>query len=290
MKYRLVELLKCPSDPDEFLRVAEAQVSEVFPYSGDLRPPVCRAGCGLLGNWFADIPEALPVTHRFDCRRCLGMEIETARIVCPGCGWSLEVSDGVLRPPTASPAGDPMPEGSLPQKIGTLTERLLDLKIGDLALVLAPLPASTLERWGCNGIERLHVELDPETLMAHRARSCANGQGLVHHLAGPMDAAVFRSGRFDAVISLVPPDRLAASQEALGLIPSLLRPAGRILLLFPRQRGLGGSGKARLDRHHQTLPESYHGFHSRLVSGPQADLVLLSRPKPSRATKPKIAL
>lgn len=284
MKYRLVELLRCPSHPDELLRVMGAQVSEVFPYSGEVYPPVCRAGCGLLGNWFDDIPEQLPATHRFDCRRCLGVEIEAARIVCPQCGRALVVSNGVLQPAEVASTENVAQAGTVSPRTAGLIDRLLGLKVGELALVLAPLPPSTLERWGSSGVERLQVELDAETVYAARARSCANGQGLAHHLAGPVDAEALRPGQYDAIVSPVPPDRFSRFAEALGLLPSLLRPSGRALLMFPRLRGERGSGAVRLDRHRESLPESFQGFDARLAVGSHVDMLLMNRPGPSGST------
>src|SRR3970040_956817 len=97
MKFRLIEFLRCPDHPESMLRVRHAQLSDVFPCSNDISSPVCRSGCGLYGNWFADIPGDLPSGYFLDCKRCLSTEIEAGSIVCPDCDFRVDIEEGVLK-------------------------------------------------------------------------------------------------------------------------------------------------------------------------------------------------
>ncbi len=278
VKYRLIELLRCPEHPQEILRVTSAHVSEVFPCAFDIQAPICRSGCGLMGNWFSDIPQNLPSSHRLDCRRCFGMEIETAELTCPECGWSLEVEGGVLGPNGTKGPGSSEPETELPTKVGLRAEKLLDLHTGDLTLLLASMPEAVFERWGGQGIERLHVEMHPETLAAHRARACAHGQGLAYYLAGPMDISVFRPGQFDSVITMFPTDKLASIEDTLENLPALMRPSGRILMIFDKKRkGSSTSAKEFLESH----PEAFGSYRHKVESHRDFDLLLLEPSEPS---------
>ncbi len=282
MKYRLVELLRCPEHPNTMLRVTGARLSEVFPYSGELSQPVCRSGCGWLGNWFTDIPETLPPHHRFDCRRCMDTEIETAELRCPECGWSLKVVDGVLQG-CGSDTCSFEPDVPFNRRAGMLIDKQIALQPGELALVLAPLPGAMLERWSGRGIERLQVELSSEVMLSGRARSCANGQGLVHYLGGPVDLSILRPREFDALILPVPSTRLAGYPEALALIPPLLRQSGRAVLAFGHDSH--GSPRMSPEAVREELPDSFDDLDVTVHRSPGVDLVFARRPEPENGNE-----
>lgn len=278
MKYRLIELLRCPDHPDAMLRVTSAHVSEIFPCAGNVRTPFCRSGCGLMSNWFADIPQNLPQAHRLDCRRCLGMEIETAALTCPECGSELKVKDGVLTGHTGAESCESDPAPGYPVAIGKLVDKLLNLQPGDITVVLAPLPEETEKTWGESGIERLHIETHTETLLANRARSCANGEGMVHYLGGPLDIDVLRPGQFDAILAAIPTVCFANLPESLDSVPALLRPSGRMLLFFQKEKNRSRAGP---EKYLARLPEVFRKFERRLESTREIDLLLLTPPIPA---------
>jgi hypothetical protein len=279
LKYRLIELLQCPEHPEAMFRVISARISEIFPCAVELHTPYCRAGCGLLGNWFTEIPQNLPQSHRIDCRRCLGMEIETATLSCPVCDAGIRVESGVLLgQDNGGQAGPVEALEKLPAKTGAIIERLLDLQPADMAVILAPVPDETDRKWSESGVERLFVETDHEALFSHRARTCANGEGFTHYLAGPIDISLVRPGQYDAIIALIPTDRWKDSPGSLESMPSLLRPSGRMLLLFEKDRG---NHRHDPGGHVETLPASFHGYDRTAESTREHDLVLLTPPRPS---------
>jgi len=279
MKYRLVELLRCPAHPRAMLRVTGARVSEVFPYSGQLQVPVCRTGCGYLANWFIEIPATLPISHRLDCRRCMGTEIETAELTCPECQWSLKVVDGVIRA-SGGCEKEPEEEAPLPQGIGGPIDRYLDPQPGEVALILASLPESTLAKWSSRGVERLQVELNPEVMVAGRARCCANGQGMVHYIGGPLDISIFRPGEFDALVVQVPSERVSAFDQALEQIPALLRPSGKAVLVYPHEAAGSHGADDRRERLIRDLPKAFDGLTTRVARATGIDLVMVEHPEP----------
>jgi len=274
MKHRLVELLGCPSHPNQMLRVVRACLSEVFPYSGELRIPQCRSACGLLGNWFDEIPMVLPAANRLNCRRCIGTEIESACLVCPECDFALEVCEGVLMPTEPAPADAQQVERHLAYKAAKAIAEFLELSSGDLVLVLAPLPETMLDHLGCSGVEQVRVELRPETVISHRARSCANGHGLAHYIAGPLDSGILRSGQFDAVVLAIPSAHLIDKPECLERVPDLLRPAGRMVLVMEPEAGKLTKSE-RVKHHLANLPASFQRFEPRLSRIAGNDLLML---------------
>jgi hypothetical protein len=287
MKYRIVELLRCPDHPERMLRVTDAYLSEIFPFSGDLSLPVCRRGCGYLGNWFADIPESLPRTHRIDCRRCMGTEIESAVLTCPVCGWSLIAADGVLQA-----CGDTQctfaDEYALSNRMAGPIEKHLDLHQQQLALVLAPLPDSTVRKWSHEQVERLQVELSSEVMLSGRAKCCANGDGMVHYLGGPLDISILRPEEYDALVATIPTERIAGWPEWFAQVPSLLRKSGRAVLVYP---STPESPRGVVERHNkirQELPEGFNDLVLKFTEVPGADLLLVEHPEPENGFKLKI--
>jgi hypothetical protein len=280
MKYRLVEMLRCPAHPDLMLRVTGTHLAELFPYGGDVQVPVCRAGCGLLGNWFKDIPESLPTHHRFDCRKCLGTEIETATLRCPDCDWSVQVIDGVLQTYITNGEPEIRAEEPLNRKVGPPIEKHLSLQSGEIVLVLAPIPDSMEKKW-CNlGVERLRVEVNPEVLHSGRAIACANGQGLSHYLGGPFDTSILRANSLDAIVMPVPTDRVADFTDTLSRLPELLKPSGRAILTYARDPENRKSSKGRHELIMVKLPKSYNHLESHLIEANGTDLLLIKHPTP----------
>jgi hypothetical protein len=271
MKYRLVELLRCPTHSNNLLRVTHSNLSEVFPFSGELRLPFCRTGCGLLGNWFSEIPCDLPTMNRFNCRRCLGTEIEKARLQCPQCDFAIDVSNGVIMPGISMEK--PPLEERLHIKTANIAMKLLDLKSGDLALTIAPFPESVVEKEGCNGVERVQVELQLETVISRRARSCANGHGLVHFIEGPLNTDILRYGQFDAVAIALPSPRLSDRAENILDLVGLLRPSGKMLLIY--NRGESRSKAGRLEEYLKNLPLIFRSYKAGITPSGLVDLVLL---------------
>jgi hypothetical protein len=255
----------------------EAHLSEMFPYSGDLRNPYCRSGCGLLGNWFADIPAQLPAANRLKCRQCLGIEIEAAQLICPQCSWSMLVEDGVLIPETRNAVEERPEEEHLLNDTGQAIGRLLNLNNGDLVLVLAPLSQTVLEQWGCSGIEVVRVELQPQAIVSHRAKSCADGHGVVHYIAGPIKIEILRPGEFDAIVVSMPSDDLADTPANLACLPGLLHLSGRMVLIYhrigPRMPPL-----KRTRLYLENLPDSFAGFKVSLTRSGNLDLLLFEPP------------
>lgn len=280
MKYRLVELLRCPTHPDAMLRVTEASLSDVFPYSGDLQIPVCRSGCAYLGNRFDEVPESLPRQHRFDCRRCLGTEIEKARLTCPECSWSLRVEDGVLHAGAGTSDANLLGEPQIHQRVGSLIEKHLSVEPGGIALILAPLPEALLGKWCSKGIERLHVEVDPEVLQSGRAMSCANGQGMAHFVGGPLDISVLREGMLDGLVMTVPCNRISGFDESFGKAAALLRHSGKAILLYPRYAISPRFARSRFDKYVESLPRAFRDLTVRMIGSQGVDLLLLSHPEP----------
>jgi len=287
MKYRIVELLRCPDHPERMLRVTDAYLSEIFPYSGELSMPVCRKGCGYLGNWFTDIPESLPRTHRIDCRRCMGTEIESAVLMCPECGWSLNVADGVLQA-----CGDFectfADEYALDNKTAGPIEKHLDLHHQQLALVLAPLPDSVVSKWGHEQVERIQVELSSEVMLSGRAKCCANGDEMVHYLGGPLDISILRPAEYDALIATIPTERIARWPEWFGQVPSLLRKSGRAVLVYPRTPDSPKNPAERKKKIREELPEGFNDLELKFADAPGADLLLVEHPEPENGFKEKI--
>ncbi len=276
----MLELLRCPSHPEAMLRVKGAHISDVFPYSGELQTPVCRSGCGFLGNWFADIPESLPRPHGMDCRRCLGIEIEKATLACPECDWSREVDDGVLKARVKSNGNSDSETTSPPGKTCAAIEKHLITQPSDLILDFTPMPDYITSKWCSNRIERLQVELNSEILLSGRAKSCATGQGMTHYLEGPLDISILRPGIFDSLIMPVPSDRIADFNENLPMVPGLLRPSGLAILIFPRERSHPRSADARLHKNLEKLPDEFRELRIRLIAAPGNDLLLVEYPEP----------
>jgi len=279
MKYRIVELLRCPEHVHAMLRVTDANLSEVFPFSGELSIPLCRSGCGLLGNWLADVPDSLPRIHRLDCRRCLGTEIESGFLECPECGWCLAVVDGVIQACgelECSFAAEP----TLSSRAGKPIQRHLDLHRQELALILAPLPGSVIQKWSREGVERLQVELSAEVMLSGRARCCANGEGMVHYLGGPLEISILRPGEFDAIVAMVPTERIMDSPGWMAGIPELLRPSGRAVLIYPRDLHSPRASADRLKSIRNELPETFSDLILRIAPIPGADLILAGFPEP----------
>jgi hypothetical protein len=290
MKYRLTELLQCPSHPHHLLRVTQTRLSEMFPLSEDIRNPYCRTGCGLLGNWFSEIPSGLPPANRLKCRQCLGMEIEEASLGCLECGWSMNIKDGVLIPGTVVSKSDGAEEEHIPAEAGKIIGRQTNLKSGDLVLVLASMPLAILDRWACTGVEQVRIETQPETIVSHRAKSCAEGHGVVHYITGPINCDIIRPGQFDAIVVSYPSSDLVDSKENLALLPELLRPSGRILMAIKRT-GPRLSVKNRIRKYLEDLPGSFRRFTTRLASKGNLDLLLLGphdEDKPRKLTMKEI--
>jgi hypothetical protein len=240
--------------------------------------PYCRTGCGLLGNWFSDVPPQLPVANRLKCRQCLGIEIEEAQVVCPECGWTIAVENGVLMPESSKVALDSREEEHLPIVTGRTISRLLGLGEGDLVLILAPLPLTVLEKWECSGVEQVRVELQPEAIVSHRAKSCAESRGVAHYIAGPIEASILRPGEFEAIVATVPCADLADTPGNLDLLPTLLRPSGQMILIFQRT-GPRMPLERRIKSYRDTLPESFSGFNISLTRAGHLDLLHLSHPE-----------
>jgi hypothetical protein len=258
------------------LRVTDASLSDIFPFSGDIRIPACRSGCGMLGNWFSQIPETLPPHHRFDCRRCFGTEIESGFLTCPECDWKIQIRDGVLE------AGDGNPGARAGQdlnaKVTAAVEKFLDLQPGEIALILAELPESSLNKWCDKNVERLQVEISEEELLSERAISCANGLGMAHFISGPLNLSVIRPDMLDAIILSMSSELIAGGKESLGHIPAMLRPSGRALLIYTRDREKI-NGANRLDKYLSGLPEQFRGLDAQLEETAGYDLVIFRHPE-----------
>lgn len=280
MKYRLVELLKCPSHPDLMLRVVRAHISDVFPCSGEYSVPICRSGCGYLSNWFTDIPESLPPSHRFDCRRCMGTEIDSAILTCPECRWFLKIEDGVIQTSLKTGSGEVSTEPEFNRKVSSRLEKTLQLKLGDIIFSLISLPDSLNDSWGSMGVERLQVELSNELLAAGRAKSCADGQGMVHFLGGPLDLAILRPGSLDGIVIQIPTERIADYPDSLGSIPDLLRPSGRAILIVEKSHGEAKSRSQRLEEFKVELPASFSDLTLELVASYGFSLFVAKHPEP----------
>lgn len=233
MKFRIAELLKCPNHPGLLPRIIKASLSEVFPYSSELRLPFCRSGCGLLGNWFEEISPDLPSANRLNCRRCLGTEIESGEVRCSEDDWNLEIENGILK---YSAQTNQIPdEARISPKLGNAISRFLSLNSGDLILVAASIPEDIMDQAGCRNIERVQIEIQPEKLVSKRARSCTNGFGIAHYIAGPTDLRIFREEQFDGVIISTTSKRLVPESINPAQILGLLRPSGKAVLLFEQR-------------------------------------------------------
>jgi uncharacterized protein YbaR (Trm112 family) len=279
MKYRLIELLKCPEHPELMPRAVSVRLSDVFPYSGDIEFPFCKTGCGLLGNWFSEIPVNLPAANRMNCRRCFGTEIEMATIECPGCGRNLRVEDGVLVG-TEKQGAETQAEIALPLKTQRMIDKLLNPVSGDVILLLAPISNSVLRHWADEDIERVHVEPTSESMLTCRARSCADGEGLQHYIAGPLDLKHLRPKMFDCVVMTIPSHSIQEPSKALDLVPGILRQSGRALLIFTEP--VPKLKRSELVKHLLgLLPDSFREFEAVAAQSPSGYLLLL-QPHPMR--------
>lgn len=186
----------------------------------------------------------------------------------------MRVGEGVLIPPTAAPDQPRPDESPISLKIGQTISRLLSPRPGDLALIIAPLPETILDRWGSSGVERVQVDLQAEALISRRARSCANGHGLAHYIEGPLDLDVFRHGQFDQVVISLPSTRLTERTGNLAVVPMLLRSSGRAVLTFSRD-GSRANASERIKTYMENLPGIFEMFKSKLITVQGEDLLLL---------------
>jgi len=280
MKYRVIELLKCPKHPESMLRIKNAQLSDVFPFAGKLQVPVCRSGCGFLGNWFADIPESLPPQHRLDCRRCLGTEIETGVLTCPDCDWGFEIKEGILSAEGEKVAVDGISDLSVRKKVGFQIENLLSLEPGEIILELETLPESLTETWCASGVEQIQVEVDSKSVQDCRARSCTRGLGTIYHFNGPLRLDVFREEILDAVVMANPTGRLQDFDNSLADMLGLLRPSGQALLVYRRDKRGRGSLEQRHDAILDQLPDEFRKFRTSLIDAHGLYFLHIEHPEP----------
>lgn len=280
MKYRLIELLQCPSHPEQMLRVLNPHVSDIFPCAGDYLFPICRMGCGYLSNWFRDIPESLPLEHRFDCRRCMGMEIESAVISCPECGWSLEIQDGVLHSPHVDELAEYQYDHIDIRKTSSTLDKFLKPRPADLVLSLVSLPENLSQKWASEYVERLQVELSDDVLAVSRARSCTDASTLAHFIRGPLDLSIIRKEYLSSLILSAPTDFIADYEVAVQFLPGLMKPSGKIVMILDEMLGNSDLKKAGLEQIKSQLPEPFNGLSMKLINAGGFRLLLIEHPKP----------
>ncbi|HDS30945.1 MAG TPA: hypothetical protein ENN67_07885 [Firmicutes bacterium] len=263
------------------LRVVSPYISEIFPCATEIQSPYCRAGCGLMGNWFTEIPQTLPAGHRIDCRRCLGMEIDSARLECPECGTIIKIESGVLM--SGNDTGNDETatrKNSMHLKTGNLVAKILNLQPSEIALILTAIPHETDSALSGNGVERVFIDTVRGRLFSHRAKACAMGEGFAHYLAGPFNCDFLRPAQYDAIVSTVPTDSCDGGDKICDQIPLWLRPSGRILLMYPKSN----TDRRELNEKLGSLPDTFADFKYSLESGKDYWLVLFTREIKPRTT------
>jgi len=280
MKYRIVELLKCPDHPESMLRITGVQVSDVFPYPGTLPSPVCRSGCGFLGNWFTEIPDSLPPHHRLDCRRCLGIDIEQGELVCPKCDWRLSITDGILNTGDGGLCVPFKPEVGLKKRAAAQVDKLLSPQRGELVLEFETLPETLVESWCSSGIEQIQVRCNEESIQDSRARSCARGFCTIYQFNGPLRLEFLRREILDAVIVRVPTLDILDFDTSIGNLLSRLKPSGHALLIYKRGKSDRGNLSDRHESILENLPDVFRKFRTSLTEAYGFYFLHVEQPEP----------
>ncbi|MCX6647622.1 MAG: hypothetical protein NTY09_14865, partial [bacterium] len=236
--------------------------------------------CGYLSNWFIDIPASLPSPHRFDCRRCMGMEIDSATIKCPVCGWSLDVVDGVLQPEQLEIQEEFQKEPVDIRPAALKIDKFLALQPGEIILNFLTAPDSLTDKWGSENVERLQVELSEEMLAENRAKSCAEARGTVHYLRGPLDLAFLRPESMDAIIVEIQTDHIENHRNEIQILLKLLRLSGKAVLVLSDIDGNSKMKDNLLGKVKSEFRDSFGDLSVKLVHVRQLNMLFIEHPKP----------